>query len=191
MCCGIWSTCGPCCTHVNSCLLGPICVLWSVFPLPFHHFMILFCHECDTVQMRCTCFSFLNYWAFYSFTSPALKRGAENGGGSVTRRAAEEREGGAVSFTGFFFMQFGVLVCDDVHAFPELWCDFSGERVWSGVLCDQFFFFVAFSGQGEMLSSYREKLSPLKVSFIFVNQNGFYCFDYNFCCRTFLARCVT
>lgn len=37
-----------------------------------------------------------------------------------------------------------------------------------------FFSFVAFTSQGER--SYREMLSPLKVSFIFVNQNGFYCF---------------
>lgn len=44
------------------------------------------------------------------------------------------------------------------------------------VLMFYFLFFVAFTSQGEILSSYKEMLSPLKVSFIFVNQNGFYCF---------------
>lgn len=28
------------------------------------------------------------------------------------------------------------------------------------------------------------------MSFIFVNQNGFYCFHWNLCCCTFLAQCV-
>lgn len=60
-----------------------------------------------------------------------------------------------------------------------------------GCIVIYFFFFVAFTSQGEKLSSYREMLSPLKVSFIFVNQNGFYCFHWNVCCCTFLAQCVT
>lgn len=96
----------------------------------------------------------------------------------------------------FFPCSSGVLVCN-VHAFLggfDMRPAVEGGRktiFWGRGFRRDFsfspsFFFVAFTGRGGGSGRLIERISsPLKVSFIFVNQNGFYCFHWRVCGCTF------
>lgn len=137
-------------------------------------------------------FSFHRVYAFCLDLIASLQNRKSD---SCSVKSTEQEEFICCNSGLLFFMQYRVLVCD-LNAFLELWCrTLSRKKVVQEASQRGFLFFffkcLAFTSQGEILLSYREMLPPLRVSFIFVNQNGFYCFLLKFMLHLFfLAQYV-